>query len=73
MRYSLLGDAVAMEFFYIDPGTGNITLKRLLTEDSSPRYNIRVIAILVDLREPTYMYIVHRLNMSIDRECEYFL
>ena len=39
---------------YIDPGTGNITLKRLLTEDSSPRYNIRVIAILVDLWEPSH-------------------
>ena len=38
--YTLTGDSVAQQFFYINPNTGVITLKRLLTESDSSQYNV---------------------------------
>jgi len=39
--YSITGDALAQQYFYINPTTGVVTLKKLLTEDDSPEYNVR--------------------------------
>lgn len=38
--YSISGDGVAPQFFYIDPDTGVISLKKLLTLDSSSQYTV---------------------------------
>ena len=40
--YSLLGDALAAQFFYIDEESGIVSLKRLLTEGVQSQYNLRV-------------------------------
>ena len=40
MYYSITGDDIAQQFFYLDAETGVITLKRLLTDDTSLQYNV---------------------------------
>jgi protocadherin Fat 4 len=42
IQYSISGDSSAQQFFFINPVTGRITLKRQLTEDTNTNYNIRV-------------------------------
>ena len=39
--YSLTADEKAMEYFYIDPDTGVISLKKTIADDNSPRYQVR--------------------------------
>ena len=34
MKYELLGDARALEYYYLNPETGVISLKKLLTQGS---------------------------------------
>ena len=41
VRFSITGDSVAQEFFYINPVTGVITLKKLLTTDTRSQYTVR--------------------------------
>ena len=43
MLYSIVGDAKARQFFYINPDTGAVTIKRLLSEDKDAEYNVSVI------------------------------
>lgn len=40
MIYSIVGDDLAKQFFYVNPTTGVITLKKLLTEDNHLEYNV---------------------------------
>lgn len=40
LRYSIVGDDIAKQFFYIDADMGLITVKRLLTEDDQTQYNV---------------------------------
>ena len=39
--YSIVGDDIAQQLFYINPTTGVVTLKKLLTEDGRSQYNVR--------------------------------
>ena len=41
IRYTLLGDANALQFFFVDPGTGNVSLKRPLSESTAPAFTVR--------------------------------
>ena len=43
LYYSIVGDDIAQQFFYMDTDTGVITLKRLLTDDTSLQYNVSTI------------------------------
>ena len=40
LKYSLTGSGVANEFFYINPTTGDISLKKLLTEGTDSTYTV---------------------------------
>jgi len=40
LRYSIYGDDIAQQYFYINPDIGLITLKRLLTEGEESQYNV---------------------------------
>ena len=41
IKYAITGEDSAPQFFYIDPDTGIITVKRLLSEGDSRQYNVR--------------------------------
>ena len=41
LKYTIVGDDIAQQFFYLNADTGLLTLKRLLTEDDSTQYNVR--------------------------------
>ena len=43
IRYTLLGDANALQFFFVDPGTGNVSLKRPLSESTAPAFTVRLL------------------------------
>ena len=40
LKYSIIGDDIARQFFYLNADTGLLTLKRLLSEDTSSQYNV---------------------------------
>lgn len=40
IRYSITGDDVAQQFFYINADTGAITLKQLLSQDTTSKYTV---------------------------------
>ena len=40
IKYSIIGENPAPEYFYIDPDAGLITVKRLLTEGETSQYNV---------------------------------
>ena len=42
MKYSVIGDETAIEFFYIDADSGIITLRKLFTEGTQEQYNVRL-------------------------------
>ena len=41
IKYSITGDDVAMQYFYMNPDTGVVTLNKLLTDGTDRRYNVR--------------------------------
>lgn len=42
VKYSLLGDSAAMEFFYINPSTGDIGLKKQLSDSTAQTFSVSV-------------------------------
>jgi len=40
VRYSLLGDATALEYFYVTPDTGNIYLRRSIINTQITRFTV---------------------------------
>ena len=40
MFYSVIGDTTARKYFYVDPVTGAISLKRSIKEDTNTRYSV---------------------------------
>ena len=42
IKYRAVDDELAQQFFYVNPDTGVITVKRLLTTDSTDRYTVRI-------------------------------
>lgn len=40
LYYSLVGDAVAMNFFYVDTANGTVSLKRSIANDNNNRYQV---------------------------------
>ena len=41
ITYSLIGDDTALEFFYVDPNNGEISLKASIADDDNKRYRVR--------------------------------
>ncbi len=42
IKYSITGEASAPQFFYVDPDTGIITVKKLLSEGDTSQYTVSV-------------------------------
>ena len=42
VRYEMLGDALAISYFYVEPFTGNIYLRRSLLDNSVQRFTVSV-------------------------------
>lgn len=42
IKYTLVGDAAAREFFYINPTTGEVSIKKPLSEGSAATYTVSV-------------------------------
>ena len=40
VRYDMIGDTLGMTYFYIEPFTGNIYLRRLLLDTSVTRFTV---------------------------------
>ena len=40
VRYDMIGDAQAQTYFYIEPFTGNIYLRRSLLDNTVPRFTV---------------------------------
>ena len=40
IKYTLVGDEVAREFFYINPTTGEVSIKKPLTEGNTATYTV---------------------------------
>jgi hypothetical protein len=40
LKYAITGDDIARQFFYMNPDSGMITVKRLLTQDTTTQYNV---------------------------------
>ncbi len=40
MYYSLIGDDKAQDFFYVDPTTGAVSLKKAINQDTSTQYDV---------------------------------
>ncbi len=47
LKYNIIGDDVAKQFFYLNADTGLLTLKRLLSEDDTAQYNVSQICLLI--------------------------
>jgi len=45
IKYSIIGEDPAAEYFYIDPDFGLLTVKKLLSEGDTSQYNVRKITI----------------------------
>ena len=40
VRYDMIGDTLAMTYFYVEPFTGNIYLRRLLQDNNAVRFTV---------------------------------
>jgi hypothetical protein len=40
MYYSLIGQENALKYFYVDPNSGDISLKRSIAEDTADQYQV---------------------------------
>ena len=63
MFYSVIGDTTALKYFYIDPVTGEISLKKSIKEDSNTRYS-------VSTGQGTHSVVMAMVGHSIYLSCE---
>ena len=58
IRYELVGNERATEYYYLNPSSGLITVKKLITEGEQNDDTVRDICVLLYFRFSDFLYIL---------------